>query len=66
MDPRTKDAIRSFPIVLKTLNERVTACEEVLEKIYKLTRSTNESIVRKYGGGKKNTAAQIKGKKDEG
>ena len=33
MDPRTKDAIRSFPIVLKTLNERVTACEEVLEKI---------------------------------
>lgn len=62
LDPRTKDAIRSIPEALKQLDERLSALEELVGTVYKLTRSTNESVVRKYGGGKKNTVAKIKEK----
>jgi len=55
MDPRTRDAIRQTPIELEKLKKRIDGLEKLIESIYKFTRSTNESVVRKYGGGKKNT-----------
>lgn len=57
MDPRTRDAIRQIPEELKSLKERVTALEELCDGIFRLARSTNESVVRKYG--EKNTAKKV-------
>lgn len=58
MDPRTRDAIRQIPEELEELRNRLDAVEELSIGIYKLVRSTNESVVRKYGKGK-NTAAKV-------
>jgi len=55
LDPRTRDAIRALPLALNDLVERVDNLEAMIIDIHKFTRSTNESVVRKYGGGKKNT-----------
>lgn len=69
LDPRTKDAIRNIPEALQTLLERMDELEILLIDIHKFTRSTNESVVRKYGDGKKNTVAKVmakvKGEKNE-
>lgn len=69
LDPRTRDAIREIPEALETLTERIEALELYLIDIHKFTRSTNESVVRKYGGGEKNAiskmVANIKGEEDE-
>lgn len=59
LDPRTRDAIRAVPKELKELRQAVDELSVLTESIYKLTRSTNESVVRKYGGGKKNTAKKV-------
>lgn len=59
LDPRTRDAIREIPGELEDMNKRIEALEELCVGIYKLARSTNESIVRKYGDGKKNTAQKV-------
>lgn len=59
LDPRTRDAIRVIPEVLQTLTERLDELELLLLDIHKFTRSTNESVVRKYGGGEKNTVAKV-------
>ena len=53
MDPRTRDAIRNIPIELKALQDRVEALEKLVTDIHKFTRSTNESVVRKYTKAKK-------------
>jgi len=58
LDPRTRDAIRTFPIELKALKERLEAVEKLVEDIHKFTRSTNESVVRKYSN--KNTVKKSK------
>lgn len=58
MDPRTRDAIRQIPEELTELKERLDSLEELSIGIYKLVRSTNEAIVRKYGKDK-NTAAKV-------
>lgn len=57
MDPRTRDAIRRIPKALDDMQSQIDAMEEVVIGIYKLTRSTNESVVRKYG--KKNTVKKV-------
>lgn len=59
LDPRTRDAIRAIPKELKELKEAIEALSVLTESIYRLTRSTNESVVRKYGKGKKNTATKV-------
>lgn len=47
MDPRTKDAMRAIPIKLEDFEKRLASVEELMDAIFKLVRSTNESIVRK-------------------
>lgn len=59
LDPRTRDAIRAIPGALQTITERLDNLEAMVIQIHKFTRSTNESTVRKYGGGKKNTVAKV-------
>lgn len=59
MDPRTRDAIRAIPKTMEDFSNRLTEMEKTIADIYKFTRSTNESVVRKYGGGKKNTVAKV-------
>jgi len=59
MDPRTRDAIRQIPIELEKLKKRVSSLEKIMKDVHKFTRSTNESVVRKYGGGKKNTVVKV-------
>ena len=65
IDPRTKDAIRNIPVSLAVLTERVEILEKLIIDIHKFTRSTNESVVRKYGKGKKNTVAKIMSEKNK-
>jgi len=55
LDPRTRDAIRQIPDSIDELTTRMDEMEKLLIDIHKFTRSTNESVVRKYGDGKKNT-----------
>lgn len=59
LDPRTRDAIREIPDELSELREKIESLEELMVSVYKLTRSTNESVVRKYGDGKKNTVQKV-------
>lgn len=65
LDPRTRDAIRQTPESIDELTIRMDEMEKLLIDIHKFTRSTNESVVRKYGEGKKNaiakTIAKVKG-----
>ena len=69
LDPRTRDAIRAIPEALEAVVERLDNIEKMLIDVHKFTRSTNESVVRKYGGGEKNTVAKVlskvTGNKDE-
>ena len=59
LDPRTRDAIRQTPETLEELIIRIEELEKLLIDIHKFTRSTNESVVRKYGGGEKNTVSKV-------
>lgn len=58
MDPRTKDAIRRIPEELEDMRKQVEALEELCIGIFKVTKSTNESVVRKYGKGE-NTVDKV-------
>lgn len=60
MDPRLKDSIREAERVSKENAERLDRIETLLVGIYKLIRSTNEAVVRKFGAEKvKNTAHAV-------
>jgi len=59
MDPRSKDSIRAIEAKQLEIEITLEVIIDTLAVIYKLVRSTNESTVRKYGGGKKNTVAKV-------
>jgi len=53
MDPRSKDSIRAIEAKQKEIEKTLEVVLDTLAMMYKLVRSTNESVVRKYNKGKK-------------